>query len=1013
MEPVEDTVGTLPAGIDAQDEGVIEPPSSSHEPSEPVESIHTVKETLQAHTSSSIIQDAPSDAVEDIRLDAPMATIIPEQNLPEDQPSPSHVEYAHLDDQSPPARSIPESLTETEIQLDAEPLTETETEPVAEPESAEERQHLITAETSKQRRKREAEERRHQEEQEEREQKEFEQYRIDQERMEMARLEQKRLERERARQERREKERIEQEKLEKERAEQERLEKIRLEEVRVEEERLEQKRIERDRVEKERIEQERIDQERLERARLEQERLDAQKRDEERLEKDRIEREEAERARLEQERHDAQRRVEERIQLARRKIESEAAEQTRLQQEPEAAAMATAPVKIEALNAAVPQARDDMGLPSDRSVAAEPPQGSMPPPGLVPEHATASSVATINAVNRLPTPVPSMDRSNSLRSVTTDAPRSRAQAPEPAPPSLPLHRSEEVDQLLHSKRTAASPALPAPKPQAVSQLIEDNRPPAPSPPVARARPRHVPAFDSEDESDTALVRPRRQFRGGEDYTRDSSGSTREGYPPPTHHAPHRSVFASRVPPEQYANPPPPQNQPPGYHPGYYPPTAPPHYQNHNYRMSQQGYPHPNAYGPPSHSSSSPYTETWNYPPGYRHDSPPQRHDALVTRDYPSGLAPLDTRSALGGDPGDVFSRIAQTLPDLHVLLAQYKETHSQLSAREELLRRTSAEQEEKLRVKDTEIAELKDITRDWEHKYSTVASRLRLQTSNLEEQARELREQRAEIEKFRTEAQDTKTALDRAMKSWEGRYRELEEAHAVLKKTSAEEKAKAYQDFDEWRSTYTTRNDAEKIALAIQFDKRLKEADTLAQEAAAASVKEKEELRADHQRQQLERQASFERVRNELETKLGAAQIDREEALKQQRESRELWLAEREALMRAHQDDRESIRKGWDEQRDLLEAQHRKSRDESDKAWIELHADATKKADEQKTIIDQLIKEKEDLYKRHNALKAESEQEKAIIKSVATNLESEKSRLEKLMECYGDIAEIKSKGDTY
>jgi len=29
------------------------------------------------------------------------------------------------------------------------------------------------------------------------------------------------------------------------------------------------------------------------------------------------------------------------------------------------------------------------------------------------------------------------------------------------------------------------------------------------------------------------------------------------------------------------------------------------------------------------------------------------------------------------------------------------------------------------------------------------------------------------------------------------------------------------------------------------------------------------------------------------------------------------------------------------------------------------------------------------------------------------NIESEKSRLEKLMECYGDIAEIKSKGDTY
>jgi serine/arginine repetitive matrix protein 2 len=50
---------------------------------------------------------------------------------------------------------------------------------------------------------------------------------------------------------------------------------------------------------------------------------------------------------------------------------------------------------------------------------------------------------------------------------------------------------------------------------------------------------------------------------------------------------------------------------------------------------------------------------------------------------------------------------------------------------------------------------------------------------------------------------------------------------------------------------------------------------------------------------------------------------------------------------------------------------------------------------------------------KYNQLKAESQKEKEIIKSVASNLESEKSRLEKMMECYGDIAEIKSKGDTY
>jgi serine/arginine repetitive matrix protein 2 len=96
-----------------------------------------------------------------------------------------------------------------------------------------------------------------------------------------------------------------------------------------------------------------------------------------------------------------------------------------------------------------------------------------------------------------------------------------------------------------------------------------------------------------------------------------------------------------------------------------------------------------------------------------------------------------------------------------------------------------------------------------------------------------------------------------------------------------------------------------------------------------------------------------------------------------------------------------------------LEAHYKKSKDESDRAWIDLHADASQKANDEKARVDELIKEKEELQKKYNALKAESEKEKAIIKSVASNLESEKSRLEKLMECYGDIAEIKSKGDTY
>ncbi|KAL5121400.1 hypothetical protein ACEQ8H_000868 [Pleosporales sp. CAS-2024a] len=909
--------------------------------------------------------------------------------------------------------SVLDPPSQTEIGLD----TAASTAPV-EPEMP----HLAK-ETTKQRRQRLVEEETQREEQERLEQESFEQYRIDQERLEMARLEQKRLERERSRQERAERERIEQARLAQEKLQQEQVERERLdaeraeterrEAARVEQERLETERFEAQRLERIRVEQERLVNERIEQDRIEQERLEAQGRKEQ----------EAERQSLEEERVKAKLKEKTRLEheaAAAAAASAEAARMLVLQAQAEATQRAHEHDGHESKTAEDMAREVGVGLtrsPSSHSstratgilkAVTKPAHLSTRPPDAFPQPPVpASDMRTSNPGSRVPTPAASAGRASSPRSAATDASKSRAYASEQVHQVGPTPRSEDPDHAVPSRRATDSPALPAPRPRAVSQLIQDNRPPAPSPPVGRLRARHAPAFeDTEDDSDSAMVRTgRRQCRGvggGEDYDRPSGS-----YPPPPAH--HR--FASRVPAEQsYAIPPPPQQQqPPGYHP-YYPPAAPPHYQNPNYRVTQPGYPPPNPYLPASHSSSSPYTDSWTYSPGYRHDSPPQRHDTLASRDYSLGLAPLDPRPVFADDPGGVFSRIAQAIPDLHVLLARYKETHGQLSVREELLRRSTIEQEQRLRAKDDEIAALKEQARNLEYAHSTEAARLR---ANLENQGRQLQDQRAETERFKKEAQETKIALEAAMKSWEARYKELAEAHAVLSRAAVDEQA----NFDQWKSTLMTRTDAEKIALAIQFDQRLKEADMLAerqrQEAADAFARERDELVAHHERQHLELQASFDQVRHELEAKLEFVQQEREDAIRYERESREAWLAEREALMKSHRDDRESIRRGWDGQRSLLEAQYKKSKDESDQAWIQLHADASKRAEDENARVNQLIKEKEELQKRYNALRAESEQEKAIIKSVATNLESEKARLEKLMECYGDIAEIKSKGDTY
>lgn len=431
----------------------------------------------------------------------------------------------------------------------------------------------------------------------------------------------------------------------------------------------------------------------------------------------------------------------------------------------------------------------------------------------------------------------------------------------------------------------------------------------------------------------------------------------------------RSVFASRVPLEP-AYPAP----PPNYHPSYHaPPSQPPHYPNHGYAMSQQGCPapNPNPYGPSSPSSSSPYQEAWSqYPPGYPpYGSSHHQQDSSGSRDYP--LHALEGRPAIEDGPGDVYGRIAQSIPpDLSLLLARYQDTHSQLSAKEDLLRRAGAEKEEKLRAKDGEIFELKEKIRTLENRHSAEANRLHFQIGNLEDQVRDLREQIAENKKAKEEAEELRRGFYAAMKSWEERYRELEDVHRALERSTAEERERTWRDFDEWKSTTNTKHDAEKIALAIQFDKKLKKAEAAAeewrQEAAEAS---------------------------ELRARL-------EEALQRERDNHESWATERECLIR----ERDYFQKTCAEQRELLETQHLQT---------EGHSDIFKKAVEEAARADGLAQEKDELMKQYEQLKAESQQEKELIKSVASNLESEKSRLEKMMECYGDIAEIKSKGDAY
>jgi hypothetical protein len=419
------------------------------------------------------------------------------------------------------------------------------------------------------------------------------------------------------------------------------------------------------------------------------------------------------------------------------------------------------------------------------------------------------------------------------------------------------------------------------------------------------------------------------------------------------------------------------------------------------------------------------------------------------------------------------------------------------------------QQVETIKRKDDHIDHLTKELEAEKKERDSEKTKHRLEIGNQDENLRECRDRIALLEKGRVDLENAKAAL------------EADRAALDTLKVEIEEKMKA--DFETWKVEAHDPCKAENIALAVQFDKTLKEQEVAGEarlaEAEESFAKQKNGILTEFETQKREIESEFEKVRKDIESQLIAIQKDLEDALQKERESREAWHTEREKLIEAHDLDIQTRQKQWDEQSEALVSQHQKDKDSSDKAWIDLHADATKKTDEERSKAEQLSKEKEELQKSldeekeqavkemeafhqrmdeeketfskdmdnlHQLLQAERaqftdekvehqntisvlegrlkeigdiqavldaertefanykaereklieelqlriqaaeviqkqladektahEQDLDVIRSVATNLETEKSRLEKLTEAYGGISDIKSKGDTF
>lgn len=491
------------------------------------------------------------------------------------------------------------------------------------------------------------------------------------------------------------------------------------------------------------------------------------------------------------------------------------------------------------------------------------------------------------------------------------------------------------------------------------------------------------------------------------------------------------------------------NQPPTSQTGFWPSQY--YSQYHPHPPRNMAYQPPFPYGMPPPQNGPPYQSPYgNYPgayPPYVNSSPMQRHDSFSSARSNTGdlgAMPSDNASSIEEDPADLLNRVSSILPDIHMLIDRHKSTHGELSLREQIIRKEKAESAEAAKNKDDYINRLIKQLHDAEQNNAAEASKFRLHIGNLEDKRKEMEEKLQDADLTRKAVQamnkqlseerelliEAKLAMaklaaeekDRVVKEFEDYKVKAEQLLEAEKQRTAEEKVRLLRDLEDLKALAL---DAQKLALGKEHDKELKDQRQHFDDQKAKLVeefsKEKDELRTSFQSQKKEIESSFEILRKDLEGKLNSTQANLEQVIKTEREGREQWSGEREMLTKGWGQERESRDKEVEEQRQALIKQHeeemaslaRKHKDdinEQTMGFVSL----------QEGINRKMTAENEGLREGLKSLKKAWDQDREkfedVVKElsgVAHALDSEKGRLQKLVESFGEITDVKSKGDAY
>lgn len=412
-----------------------------------------------------------------------------------------------------------------------------------------------------------------------------------------------------------------------------------------------------------------------------------------------------------------------------------------------------------------------------------------------------------------------------------------------------------------------------------------------------------------------------------------------------------------------------------------------------------------------------------------------------------------------------MASMSAALPDFHQLLSSYRETHGQLGLREELNRRAETQQAD-LKQKEQHIEALGKQLDGIMAKHSAETSKLRLAVGNLEEKERELLEQLMATERDRVEAEiykegvtkrniDLKEEIKReretakrhkeeAMAEKEAAKTQMEEA--LLEKQAAEKEKEEIQkvkedaikmqegvarqkeaverEFNTWKKAAEEKLDEKRSEMDKVFEdesrQKEEQLDRIREELGVKLDQEKETLRAEVDKERAERESEFETKLKGFEDSLAKERDDwhgeREKLLQelqtehdQMVKERDGWQEEKSDLSRQWQTEREALISEWESKCQSLVDERVVGQETSQKA-VEDFEKKLKAVEDEKIAIANSADEVRQAWEEDRA-KREMVIDK--LREVVKNMEKEKGKLQRMVETFGEVADFKSKGDSF